>query len=138
MGHRANFVVIRDGRATAYYDQWAALGCIHAFSDGPEAACEALAEFRPTKELLDWSYAEGGYLIDFDQKKAIVFGHTVSRSDLEGPDGTIPEDLRRKVAPFMKGGRPYLRHVAPKWRGWTLAWQDALGIDAFAALRMTG
>ncbi len=133
MGHRANFVVVRDGRATAYYHQWAALGCIHTFADGPDAACKALAEHEPTGELLSWCSAEGGYLIDFDEKKAIVFGHTLDMDDLAEPDGTIDEKLRLKALPFADGGLPYLRHVAGRWRGWMLIWEDGRGVDAFAA-----
>jgi hypothetical protein len=33
----------------------------------------------------------------------------------------------------MEGGLPYLRHIAARWRGWTLAWEDGRGADAFAA-----
>ena len=71
MGHRANFVVIRNGEAKAYYDNWAAVGCIFSFAAGPDEACEAVSHYEPTNELMDWAFAEGGYLIDFDEKKRL-------------------------------------------------------------------
>ena len=76
MGHRANFVVIRGGDARAYFDSWAALGCIHSVADGPEDAAASAAQFEATDELLDWAFMEGGYLVDFDEKTLIVFGLT--------------------------------------------------------------
>lgn len=106
---RVGVVIIRDGRAAAYFHNWAARGCIFTFSDGPETACDALdAEgYKRTGELLNWSYAEGGYLIDFDQKKAIVFGITVSSADLEEPDGMIDEVFREAMSLFFHLGAPY-------------------------------
>jgi hypothetical protein len=71
MGVRANFVVIRNGHAKAHYDQWAGMGCIYSFAAGPDGACEAISEFEPTNALMHWVSAEGGYLIDFDEKERI-------------------------------------------------------------------
>ncbi len=134
MGHRANFIVVRDGHATAYYHQWAAKGCIHTFADGPEAACKSGGRvLEPTNALMDWCNAEGGYLIDFDQKTAIVFGHEMDCDLVENGDGTIDEEFRRKTLPFIEGGLSYLQYIATKWRGWTLAWENGRGVDAFAA-----
>jgi len=41
MGHRANFVLIREGGARAFHDQWAALGSTWAFAGGPATAVSA-------------------------------------------------------------------------------------------------
>ena len=125
MGHRANFVVIRNGEAKAYYDNWAAMGCIFPFAAGPDEACEAVSHYEPTNELMDWAFAEGGYLIDFDEKKAIVFGCPVDLGEFAELDESA--DL-----PFMQGGLPFLQHIGPNWTGWKLIWDDH-GVDAFAA-----
>lgn len=132
MGHRANFVVIREGQATAYRDQWAALGCVCTLADGPDAACQAIAEYEPTNELMGWCWAEGGYLVDFDQRNLIVFGDIVELDEFADPDGNVNEQLAAELRPFTDSGLPYLRHIAPKWRGWKLVWDDR-GVDAFAA-----
>jgi hypothetical protein len=131
-GHRANFIVIRDGRAEAHYDQWAALGSILKFADGPESASQELNKYSRTTELLSWCYAEGGYLIDFDERLAIVFGPTVDLEEFADEDGKINDKLQRELEPFAKEGIPYLSHIAGKWSGWKLIWDDH-GVDAFAA-----
>ncbi|MEM7353169.1 MAG: hypothetical protein AAF657_20410 [Acidobacteriota bacterium] len=82
MGHRANFVVIRNQQATAFYDQWAGLGCIYTFAEGPTKAVACLKATKETDELMDWAFAEGGYLIDFDNKLAMGFGSPFDEFDL--------------------------------------------------------
>lgn len=131
MGHRANFVVIRNGQAEAYMDQWAALGCVYALDGGPDAACKELAEFKRVDGLLDWAFAEAGYLIDFDEKKAIAFGCAEDLSEFseDEDDNDAPP---RAGEPFTEGGLPLLQHIGRNWKGWTLVWDDH-GVDAFAA-----
>jgi hypothetical protein len=132
MGHRANFVVIRDGNAKAYYDQWAAMGCIYSFAAGPDGACGALSQYEQTSELMDWAFAEGGYLIDFDEKKAIVFGCPVDLDEFADLDGNADEQFRESNSTFEQGGLAYLQNIGPSWVGWKLVWDDQ-GVDAFAA-----
>ncbi len=122
--------MIRDGRASAYYSQWAALGCIATFADGPDVATREASQHEPTDGLMDWAYAEGGYLIDFDTKEAIVFGLTIDPEEFA--DGVDDEEMVAANAAFAEGGLVYLQHIAPRWAGWKLAWDDH-GVDAFAA-----
>ena len=157
MGHRANFVVIRDGAAEAYYDDWAALGCIHCVKDGPDDAAKLASDFEPTDELLDWAFMEGGYLIDFDEKTLIVFGMTEDdlggefAFDDEDDEGIGNDDQAEDEAAaedpddewneegedeFDKEAEraaavAFLEGIAPHWKGWTLRW-DQRGADAFA------
>lgn len=133
MGHRANFVIIRDGRASAYYDQWGALGCAFLLADGPEQAATAAEHMEPTAELLDWGFAEGGFLLDFDQKKLIAFGYPEPLDledigDLEDVEGLGDTHL---TTAFDGGADGYLRQIAPRWLGWLLVWDDR-GVDSFA------
>ena len=125
MGHRANFVVIRDGEAKAYYDQWAALGCVFSFAAGPDEACGAVSACEPIDELMEWAFAEGGYLIDFDEKTAIAFGCPADLDEFAEFDEVADSS-------FLEGGLPLLQQVAPNWAGWKLVWDDR-GVDAFAA-----
>src|SRR5262245_1266263 len=92
MGHRANFVLIREGNALAYHDQWAALGSTWAFAGGPGEAVSAAELASPTTELLDWAFAEAGYLLDFDERLAVVFGYP-EMGDFEPSDLAGLEDL---------------------------------------------
>ena len=140
MGHRANFVLIRDAKASAYHDQWAALGSTYAFAGGPDEAIAAAEQAEPTDELLDWGFAEAGYLLDFDEKCAIVFG-TPEPVDFDGEDlGEFgEEDLSEALsqtseleAAVLKGPLEFLQFIAGRWPGWLLHWDDR-GVDAFSA-----
>ncbi len=132
MGQRANFVVIRDGQATAYYDAWAAMGCTYFVDAGPESACEAITEFEAVDELMEWSYAEAGYLIDSDEKTAIIFGCAEDTGEDAEPDGDGQEPSEVPDWPFVQGGLALLQYIARNWSGWKLVWDDR-GVDAFAA-----
>jgi hypothetical protein len=133
MGHRANFVLIRNAEAKAYYDQWAALGCTYAFAGGPADAISAAEQAEPTTELMDWSFAEAGFLLDFDEKIAIVFGQPEPIDPGEFAD-LGPEDLapaNEVDLALEQGPLAFLEAIAPRWAGWQLSWDDR-GIDAFA------
>ena len=138
MGHRANFVVIRNGNAVAFHDQWAALGSTWAFAGGPDEAVAAAEASERTTELLDWAFAEAGYLIDFDKKEAIVFGYP-EMGDFEfDPEemGDLPEEevssMKSTEEALQRGPLDFLQAIAPRWRSWNLHWDDR-GVDAFAA-----
>jgi hypothetical protein len=134
MGHRANFVFIKEGKAKAFYDQWAALGCIHAFAGGPDEALSITAGAEETDGLLDWAFAEGGYLLDFDEQRAIVFGTAETDFDPEDFEDADPDDIPEMSeldAAIQEGSEAFLKAIAPRWPGWLLRWDDR-GVDAFA------
>ncbi|MEM1204845.1 MAG: hypothetical protein AAGN66_16570 [Acidobacteriota bacterium] len=137
MGHRANFVILQSGVARAFFDPWAALGSTHGFALGPEHATRAAEAAEPTEELLDWAFAEAGYLIDHDQKVAMVFGvpeSGIDVADLEGLEGVDMGDLAvagATDAALAEGPERFLELISPVWRGWSLWWDDR-GVDAFA------
>jgi len=144
MGHRANYVIVRNGEARAFYDQWGALGCIHTFAGGPVDALAVAEQAEATDELQDWAFAEGGFLVDFDRQKAIVFGligEPIDPADLEelegveGLEGFDFAELGESAALEQAlGSNPedFLRNIAPRWSGWHLSWNDR-GVDSFAA-----
>jgi hypothetical protein len=134
MGHRANFVLIRDGRGAAYSDQWAALGSTYAFAGGPADATAATQAAEPTAELLDWAFAEAGYLLDFDERMAIVFGHPepIDLEELAEFGGQELGAANELDAALERGPLEFLKAIAPRWTGWQLRW-DERGVDAFAA-----
>jgi hypothetical protein len=163
MGHRANFVVIEEGAALAYYDNWAGLGAAFAIADGPGPARDALKAYEPADELLDWAFAEGGFLLDFDQKLVIVFGELDDMAD-EFSDFDEDEDEEEDVRDDegdddfdddadVDGGAEeadgdggadtcterytnYFQEISPLWQGWRLRYDDR-GVDAFAEYLMS-
>jgi hypothetical protein len=132
MGHRANFVIIRDASASAFYDQWAALGCAFVLADGPEAAAGFAAQMAPADELLDWAFAEGGYLIDLDARTLIAFGPLETEFDAEDLEGLDLPESEIPVPAIPSEPHAFLAHIAARWPGWLLRWDDR-GVDAFAA-----
>lgn len=152
MGHRANFVIIRDAAAEAFFDQWAGLGCAFAVADGVESAEAAARQSDPTDELLDWAFAEGGYLIDHDEHALIVFGELDDLSvefeefsaEFEGEDESVAYDESDEDSADEDDAededegessavrfRKLFDEIAPHWHGWLLRW-DERGVDAFA------
>jgi hypothetical protein len=141
MGHRANFVVIQQGSALAYFDDWAGLGAAFAVADGPAVAIASLEEFSPTTALLDWAFAEGGFLLDMDEKVLIVFGELddplddfddVDDDDAEQEDlAASGDDLVDDESSSVQAYTEYFRQIAGKWQGWSLRYDDR-GVDAFA------
>ena len=129
MGHRANFIVVRDGAVAAYHDQWAALGCLEGFRAGPDDALDMLKEFEPTTELMDWAFAEGGYLLDFDDRTAIVFGSPIDESEFDFNESDDEPPVVEEPEEF--DAEEYLRELAAAWTGWKLIYDDR-GVDAFA------
>ncbi|HIQ22791.1 MAG TPA: hypothetical protein EYH34_16320 [Planctomycetes bacterium] len=129
MGDRANLVVIQDGSVRAYYDQWAALGCLHFFADGADEAIGVPAELEPATEPMDWAFAEGGCLIDLDHRAAIVFGEVLDEPefDLHGFEELPAGDEVPEFEPME-----YLQPIRSAWRGWRLIF-DGRRVDAFAA-----
>ena len=128
MGSRANFVVIRNGIATAYYDHWAALGCLLSFAGGPDEASKALEAMEQTNQLMEWAWAEGGYLVDFDTHNAITFGFLDSSQEMGEESATKTDEL---YSAFERGPLDFLQFIAPHWKGWLLQWDDR-GVDAFS------
>lgn len=136
MGHRANFVIVREGRVEVFYDQWAGSGSTYTFASGAHEAEAMARETEPTSELMAWAWAEGGYLLDYDEKTAIVFGHP-EPLDFDDYDEPVPElegakgQMSGIDEALLEGPVSFLRLVAPKWKGWLLKW-DERGVDAFA------
>lgn len=127
MGHRANFVIVEGGEARAFEDQWAALGCTFVIADGPEECRKFAESCAPAEALLDWAFAEGGYLLDFDERKVLFFGFPEAPDDLEEEHA---EHLGALMDAAATGWEAFLRKVAPAWRGWTLI-HDGRGVDVF-------
>jgi hypothetical protein len=129
MGHRADYVIIRNNKAKAYYDHWGALGCLFVLDDGPKGIEEMASGNEEVSELMDWAWAEGGFLLDHDEKRCITFGYV----DLDLDD--MPQEHVESTKAFMDAaGDPakLFALVAPRWKGWTLEWNER-GADAFAA-----
>jgi hypothetical protein len=89
-----------------------------------------------TAELMDWAFAEAGYLLDFDEKQAFVFGYPedvdFEMDDLAGIDAEELDPASELQNALQQGPLDFLQCIAPRWTGWLLHWDDR-GVDAFAA-----
>lgn len=137
MGHRANFVIIREGAASAYCDPWGALGCVYLLAGGPVQATAFAEQMEATEELDEWGFAEGGFLIDHDRSTLIAFGYPAGlEEELEELDEVLMQEMEALEAALESGPRAFLKHIASRWSGWRLRWDDR-GVDAFGEyLRM--
>jgi hypothetical protein len=105
MGHRANLIVVRNGRYDLRYSHWAANTLPRDLFWGPEHAV-AFTEAQPAAEddgWLDDVWAEGGSVIDTDRRVFRLFG---------GEDLQYDVPLRRL----------YLALLAEVWQGWDVGW----------------
>lgn len=131
MGHRANFVLIKNGKAKAFYDSWAALGCALTLEEGAKRLEKSVPKlYESTDELMDWGFAEAGFLIDYDERVCIAFGSP--DVDVEEIPEDYQEEMRTSVDAFFAGWESYVRSMEKVWRGYTMIW-DERGVDALAA-----
>jgi len=134
VGNRANFVEIKNGEAVAFEDNWAGMSATYDFASGLEQAIKALEAYNPTDGLMDWAFAEAGYLIDHDEKTAIGFGVPFGADEFfdEGDDLEPPEE-DPAISKLQSGDYTgFLQAISGAWPGWRLVW-DERGVDAFSA-----
>jgi hypothetical protein len=130
MGHRANFVLIKNGKAQAFYDHWGALACTLSLEQGAKRLWNEVQELNErVDELMDWAFAEGGFLIDYDERVCIAFGSVDVDAD-EMPE-EYQADVRATLDAYRAGWGQFVRHIEKGWRGYTMIWDDR-GVDAFA------
>lgn len=133
MGHRANFVVVRDGTAKLYGDSWAGMGCIYSLANGPETAATIWSDPAfEQEEFFEWAFAEGGYLIDFDRTTMIAFGYTLPDEEMVDGDGELDPSIPKLNRAFEQGKEEFLQALSKKWSGWTLIYDDR-GVDRFCS-----
>lgn len=124
---------IRNGEAVAFEDNWAGMGATYDFTLGVEHATQALAAYATTDQLMDWAFAEAGYLIDHDEKTAIGFGVPIAVDEFydEADDLELPEEdpaIGKLQSEDFEG---FLQAISGAWPGWRLVW-DERGVDAFS------
>ncbi len=104
MGARANYVLIEGGAISIYYSHWGAMYVPAMVIDGPKATRAYIwGEVPTTGSLMEDNWAEGGILLDVDQRELLFFG---------GENIAFSPPLQRTFLRMM-------RHV---WRGWSVAW----------------
>lgn len=73
LGERAQKVVIKGGRIERYRSQWGGQACPEVLLDGPAGLDEDLKESRREDQWMDPDFAEGGYLVDFDRRRILIY-----------------------------------------------------------------
>jgi len=131
MGHRANFVLIKDGKARAFYDHWGALACTLTLEEGAKRLEKEVPKlYEPVDELMDWGFAEAGFLIDFDEHICIAFGSP--DVDMDDMPEEYQDGIRTSIEAFHSGWAEFVHFIEKGWRGYKMIWDDR-GVDAFAA-----
>jgi hypothetical protein len=125
MGHRACYVLVKRAKARAFADQWGAMGVLDLFAGGPAGCLQLAGTLEPVGELLPPHWAEGGLLIDSDEKQALVFGPSPS----DFIDGPSPDEAGELA--FRGDPAEWLVRIQPHWPGYELRFVD--GIESFAA-----
>ncbi|HIB65295.1 MAG TPA: hypothetical protein EYO33_09335 [Phycisphaerales bacterium] len=103
MGHRANYIVIENGRESLYYSHWGANVVERDLFWGPEESLRFIRTQRKTDDWLDEVWCEGGALLDLDRKFMKLFGG---------------EDI--KYDPYF--WKAYMDLLAKSWTPWKVEW----------------
>ena len=125
MGARANYVRIENGQAKAYYDSWGGTYCVYAVDLGPPKCQEVIGFSEETDELMDWAFAEGGFLLDYDEKRCIFFG-LLEYEDNEDEDPVDLAAIKAFDAELRKGPAALFEFVAVSWPGGRLSGMTAV------------
>lgn len=115
MGHRANFVVVQNGKPSLYYSRWAAVTLPQSIFFGPEFALRYIETLQPTDALLDDVWCEGAAIMDQDARCLLFFV-----GDIRYHPG-----LRRYFLPLL----------SHNWPGWDVRWADQGIVDLALYLR---
>jgi hypothetical protein len=105
MGHRANLVIVENQEHQLFYSHWCANSLDRNLFWGVEHSLAFIRLQEEVNELgwLDEVWAEGGVVVDLDNKILLLFG---------GED-LIYDILLRHF---------YLQLIQQVWRGWTVKW----------------
>ena len=105
MGQRANLVIVQYGKYELFYTHWAANTLTRDLFWSPEFATAFIQMQRKVNESgwLDDVWAEGGAVVDWDNKVFLLFG---------GEDILWDVPLRRI----------YLKLLSFVWKGWRIRW----------------
>ena len=106
MGQRANLIIVQYGNYELFYSHWAANTLTSDLFWSPEFATafiQTQQEVDKESGWLDEVWAEGGAVVDWDNKVFLLFG---------GEDVLWNVPLRRL----------YLKLIGCIWQGWTIKW----------------
>lgn len=105
MGQRANLIIVQHGKYELFYTHWAANTLTSDLFWSPEFATAFIQMQRKVDESgwLDDVWAEGGAVVDWDNRVFLLFG---------GEDILWDVLLRRM----------YLKLLSYVWTGWTIRW----------------
>lgn len=110
MGHRANLVLVENKKYKIYYTHWKAQETPNILAQGLDFCEKYFKEFDENSWLMDNVFAEGGLLIDKDNKKILIFG---------GGDIGYTPVLQRL----------YCKHIVKIWKGWNAQWCSKGNVD---------
>ena len=76
MGNRANLVIVENGQWQLHYSHWAGCRMLDALAFGPDFAVHYIRSHRlcAKDEWTDPVWADGGALVDLDERRLLFFG----------------------------------------------------------------
>lgn len=110
MGLRANLIIIENGKIEIYYTHTQAENTPNILAQGLEFCEKHFRNFDESNRLMNNTWAEGGILMDKDQKKVLIFG---------GADIAFTPALQRL----------YCKYMTKIWKNWTVHWCSKGNID---------
>jgi hypothetical protein len=115
MSHRANLVVVEQGRVEVRPDRHGAQSTPNLVLGGPENCVEVMRLFDPG---IPYSpvWCEGLIMADIDHRELLLSGGDYAWNIRHSPG------LRRAVLPI----------IASRWPGWTVRWADGGAFDLAA------
>ncbi len=106
MGHRANLILVENKEPKIYYSHRAAQNTPEILAQGLAFCDNYFKQFNEDGWLMDNAFAEGGILIDKDNKRVLIFG---------GGDISYTPALQRLYAKYM----------SKTWQDWIVEWSDS-------------
>ena len=109
MGHRSNFVIVKDKQINIYYSHWGAISIPKDIFYGPQITIDYIQSLQPVAALLDDLWCEGAVLVDIDEKQLIFWGG----------DGYEYPSIRKYFISLLQ----------LNWEGWGIRWAEQGIID---------
>ena len=109
MGHRSNFVIIKERQINIYYSHWGAISIPKDIFYGPQITIDYIQSLQPVEALLDDLWCEGAVLVDLDNKQLVFWG------------GDAYE--------YPSVRKYFISLLQLNWEGWGIRWAEQGIID---------
>lgn len=103
MGHRANYIIVEEGKQSFYYHHWGSNQIPKDMFWGPLVVEHFIKSLEPVEQLMDDVWCEGAVVFDKDKQLLLMFGG----------ESILWSNTLKRV---------YLALTKILWRDWTVKW----------------